>query len=416
MGRQDILTGIDIGSTMIRVVVGQRNSEDGRLNIIGASEHPAEGVNKGLITSIEDAVSSISSALEKAERMTGVPIERAYVGINGSHLISQTSHGVVAASKANGEIQNDDIDRVVESAQTVATPPNYEILHVIPLRFSVDDQKEIRDPVGMTGLKLEVDCHIILGLTSHIKNLTKCVYRTSVDIDDLVLGILACAEAVLTKRQRDLGVVLVSIGGSTTNFVVYEEGNIIHHRVLPIGSSHITNDIAIGFRTNVDIAEKIKMEYGTCEPEELSKRDVIDLQSIDPAEEGTISRKEVSEYIEARLEEIFRLVQKELKAIGRSGLLPSGVVLTGGGARLPGIIEIAKREFRLPASIGFPREIVTAIDKVNDPTFSTAIGLVLWGFRSEHDQSRSRRVRIPNFSSVTDVTNKMTKWFRSLLP
>lgn len=416
MGQNDIISGIDIGSTTIRVVVGQKNREDGRLNIIGAAENPAEGVNKGLITSIEDAVSSISGALEKAERMTGIPIEHAYVGINGAHLISQHSHGVVAVSKADGEIQEDDVDRVVEAAQTVATPPNYEILHVIPLHFTVDDQKNIKDPVGMTGLKLEVDCQIILGLTSNIKNLTKCVYRTSVDIDDLVLGVLATAEAVLSKRQKELGVALLCIGGSTTNVVVYEEGDVIHHRVLPVGSGHITNDIAIGFRTSVDIAEKIKMEFGSANPEDISKREVIDLHKIDSSEEGTIPRKEVAEYIEARLEEIFRLVQKELKAIGRAGLLPSGIVLTGGGARLPGIIEAAKKEFRLPAAIGFPREVVSAIDRVNDPTFTTAIGLVLWGYSGDNTSSRSRKVRIPNFSSVSEVTGRMTKWFKTLLP
>jgi len=222
MAKEEIVVGLDIGSTTIRVAVGQRNIEDNEIHIIGAAEHPAEGINKGVITSIEDAISSISAALEKAERMTGVPIEQAYISINGSHIISQESHGVVAVSKADGEIRDDDVARVIEAAQTVATPPNYEILHVIPRQFTVDNQKGIKDPVGMTGIKLEVEAQIILGLTSQIKNLTKCIYRTGVDIQDLVLGVLAASESVLSKRQKELGVCLVNLGGLTTNIMVFE--------------------------------------------------------------------------------------------------------------------------------------------------------------------------------------------------
>ena len=256
MNREKIITGLDVGTTHIRVVVAQTSGEN--LNVMAATELPAEGVSKGVITSIEDAVSSVSGALEKAERLSGLPIESTFVAISGSHVISEDSHGVVAVGKADGEIREDDVERVIEAAQAVASPPNYEILHVIPRSFSVDNQTGIKDPVGMTGVRLEVDAQIIQGLTTQVKNLTKCIYRTGVEIEDLVLGVLAGSEAVLTKRQKELGVVLVNIGGSTTSLAIFEEGDILHTKVLPVGGMHITNDIAIGLRTSVDVAEEIK--------------------------------------------------------------------------------------------------------------------------------------------------------------
>lgn len=416
MAKENILTGLDIGSTTIRIVVGQFNPNDRKIHILGAAEHPAEGVSKGMITSIEDAVSSISGALEKVERMSGIPVERAFVGINGSHIVSQDSHGVIAVSKADGEIREEDVERVVEAAQAVATPPNYEILHVIPRSFTVDNQKGIKDPIGMTGIRLEVDAQIIQGLSAQIKNLTKCIYRTGIDIDDLVLGILAGSEAVLTKKQKDLGVALLNIGGATTSLLVFEEGDVLHTAILPIGASHITNDIAIGLRTSIDLAEKIKIEYGTAIPEEINKREDINLTDIDSREEGIVSRKHVAEIIEARCEELFKMADKELQKIDRSGLLPAGAVLTGGGAKLPGLVEVAKREFKLPASLGYPLELgSTAVDKVNDLNYSTAIGLLFWGANFVRGGS-SNKLSMPKFSTVSDATSKMKKWLKSLIP
>lgn len=416
MSKVNTITGLDIGSTTIRVAVGQMNGHDNSLHIIGAAEHPAEGINKGVITSIEDAVSSISGALDKVERMTGVPTERALVSVNGSHIISQDSRGVVAVSKADGEIREEDVARVIEAAQTVATPPNYEILHVIPRQFFVDNQTGIKDPVGMTGIKLEVQAQIILGLVSQIKNLTKCVYRTGTDIQDLVLGVLAASEAVLTKRQKELGVALVNLGGLTTSLMVFEDGDVIHTKVLPVGSGHITNDIAIGLRTSVDIAERIKTEHGSALPDDVGKHEEIDLRDLDPNENGRVSRKEVAEIIQARLEEIFTMVNKELKAINRHGLLPAGIVLTGGGAKLNSVVEVAKKQFYLPATVGVPRQFKTAIDKIHDPVFATALGLVLWGQSLTGTNSSSHFSSLAKFSAVSDATVKMKKWFKSLLP
>lgn len=416
MARDDIITGIDIGSHAVRVVSGQvkPNPNGGdMIHVIGAAETPAEGVSKGSITNIEDAVSSISAALEKCERMTGVPIEHALVSVNGSHVVAQESHGVVAVSKANGEIEEDDAERAIEAAQNVATPPNYEILHVIPRAFTVDDQHGITDPVGMTGIKLEVDAQIVLGMTSQVKNLTKSIYRTGVDIDDLVIEVLAASEAVLTKRQKELGVVLVNMGGATTSLMVFEEGDAIHTKVLPVGSGHITNDIAIGLRTSVDVAEQVKLAYGTALPEDINKHDEIDLAEFDQNENVRVSRKEIAEIIAARVEEMFDMIRAELKAIDRDATLPAGVVFTGGGSKLDGLIEVAKNHFRTSASVGKPQGIQTPIDKIDDPSFATAIGLMQWGIGVH---SGSQRPGHSNFSSVADVTGKMGKWLKSLIP
>lgn len=414
MARETVITGLDLGSTNIRVAVGSP-TEDGQLQILGAAEHPGDGISKGTVTSIEEAVSSISGCLEKAERMTGIPVERAFVGINGTHIASQESHGVVAVAKADGEIREEDVERVLEAAQAVSTPPNYEILHVVPRSFTVDNQKGIRDPIGMTGIRIEVDAQIIQGLTAQIKNLTKCIYRTGVDIDDLVLGPLAAAEAVLTKRQKELGVALVNFGAATTGLVVFEEGDVVHTAVLPVGAGHVTNDIAIGLRTSIDLAERIKMEYGTCLPDEVNKREEINLEEFQRGESGIVSRKHVAEIIQARVEEIFKMLDRELQKIDRSGLLPAGVVLTGGGAKLTGIVDVAKQEFRLPASIGTPHGLLTAVDKVNEPEFTTAVGLVAWG-ASLVEKEGGRGSIASRFSSVAEVSGKMKKWFKSLIP
>jgi len=417
MSKDRLITGIDIGSHKIKLVTGQSSPEDGSFYIVGAVEVPSEGVSKGSIVSIEDAVSVISEALEQTERVTGQKIANVYAGVSGLHIGTMSSKGVVAVSRPGGEIGEDDVERVISAAQAVATPPNYEILHVIPKLFSVDSQTSIKDPVGMTGVRLEVETQIIHGLSSHIKNLTKAVYRTGLEIDDLVLSILATADGVLTKRQKELGVVLVNIGHDTTSVAIFEEGDILSTAVLPVGSAHITNDIAIGLRTSLDVAEDIKLEYGTANPKDYNKKEEIDLSEFSAAEESKVFLKDVSKIIEARLEEIFEMVDKRLVEIDRSGLLPAGVVITGGGAKLPGIVEVAKREFRLPASIGESLEIKTAIDKVKDLSFTTALGLSLWGFELEKQtDSRKSRIHLPKIKSVEEVADKIRGWFKSLIP
>jgi cell division protein FtsA len=382
MADDALFAGIDIGSTSVRIAVGQRVPASGdkeQVHIIGASEVSSEGISRGTINSIEDAVSSVSGAIEKVERMTGMPVGTAWVSIAGASVTMIESKGVVAVSRPDGEVRDEDVDRAVDAAQTVATPVNYEIVHVIPKSFLVDGQKGIKDPVGMSGIRLEVDAQIIQGLSSHIKNLTKCVYRTGVNIERLVLGTLAAAEVTATRRQKELGVAVVTIGGSTTNLAVFEEGDILHLASIPIGADHITADLAIGLRTSIDVAERVKVQYATATPKEFGKTDVLHLRDVGAAEDEEVKLQYVSRIVEARCEELFERIDKELKKIERSGMLPAGVVLTGGGAKLPGLVELAKEKLRLPASLGYPMSVTSITDRSNDLGFTTAIGLVQWG-------------------------------------
>jgi len=414
---ENIITGLDIGSSHVRIAVGQKDSPEAKLRIIGAAEVPSQGINKGVITSIEDANNSIAACLEKAERMVGIPLEQAWVGISGPNILSQQSKGVVAVSKVDGEIREEDVERAIEAARTVVSPPNYEILHVIPRTFTVDGQESIKDPIGMNGVRLEVDTHIIQGLSSQIKNLTKCVYKTGLDIEDLVFSVLACSETVVNQRQKELGVAVVNIGSSTTSLIVFEEGDILHTAVLPVGSDHITSDIAIGLRISIDTAEKIKIEHGSCVAKEINKKEEIDLSELGGGEEGTASLRYIAEIIEARTEEIFEKIDLELNKIERSGLLPSGIVLSGAGAKLPGLVELTKRKLRLPASLGAPKEMSSAIDKINDLSFTTAVGLVLWGGQVLSQQKGNRFSRVVSrFKSVDKATEQIKKWFKTFMP
>ena len=314
-----IVTGLDIGSTGIRIAVGQATPDDTLqtdVQIIGTAEVSSQGIEKGTITSIEEAVSSVSHVLEEVERLVGIPIEHAWIGVSGNHILAQESHGVVAVAKTDGEISFEDVGRVIEAAQTVAAPLNYEVLHVLPRSYAVDGQTGIKDPAGMTGVRLEVDAQMIYGSTPHIKNITKAVYRTGIDIDDLVLSAIAIGDAVLTQRQKQLGVGLVDIGGSTTTLAVYEEGHVIHTAVIPIGSNHITNDLALGLQTDIDIAERIKIAYGGCNTKGMTRKDQINLSEFG-AEPQQISKKFMTEIIAARVVEILEKVNEELAAIER---------------------------------------------------------------------------------------------------
>lgn len=411
-----IISGLDIGSKWIRMAAGIRTKEGG-LQIIGAAEAPSTGIHKGIVSSIEDAVSSISTCLERLERVIGTPVEHVWVGISGAHIAIQDSKGVVAVAKANREITEEDVARAIEAARTVATPLNYEILHVIPQSFAVDSQTGIKDPVGMTGVRLEVDTKIIQGISSHIKNLTKAVYRTGLDIDDIVLAVLGNAEATLTERQKELGAAVVNIGASTVSVAAFEEGNLLHAAVLPLGSDHITSDIAIGLKTDIDIAEKVKLQFGNAYSKNVNKKDEFNLSELGAYNDETVSKKEVAEIIEARVEEIFSKADKELKKIGKNQRLPGGIILTGGGSDLPGIIETAKEIFKLPASLGTCIEIESITDKVNEPSFTAAIGLAKWGYVSElQHEAKGIGKFVSQFRSVNVAGEKITKWLRSLLP
>lgn len=425
MAREHYVVGIDIGSSAVRVVVAQAASsdkEDGLPTILGAAAEPAEGIQKGVITDVESAVKSLARALDRAERIAGVPIEHAYVSINGSHIMSENSRGVIAVSRADGEITRDDVARVINAAQAISMPSNREILHVLPQDYVVDGQEHIHDPVGMTAVRLEVDTHIIEGSAPFIKNLTKVVNQAGVHVEDFVFAPLAAGAATLDKRQRELGVALVDLGAGTTSMVVYEENSLLHTAVLPLGAGHITNDIAIGLRISIDVAETIKQQHGTALPDEVKASEVILIEgdtegrragAEEPGE--SVSRQEVANIISDRLGEIFSFVDRELKAINRSGLLPAGVIFTGGGAHLPGVIEMAKKQLRLPARIGKPARTDGITDQTDDPRYVVAVGLVLWALEQEKKAAGSGRsaLQLPN---VGHTVTKIRGWLKTFMP
>jgi len=415
MAKETIIVGLDVGSCFIRTVVAKIRADQTKPQIIGVSQVPSFGLRRGVVVDIEEAVKNISQSVQEAERNSGVSIERAYISLSGNHITSRISKGVVAVSRADSEISREDVERAINAASAISILPNREILHVIPRSFSVDDQRGIRDPVGMNGVRLEVDTLIIEGATPFIKNLTKCISEVGLEIEGLVLAPLAASRAILTKRQKELGVLALDLGGGTASLTVFEEGDIIHSCVLPIGSSHITSDIAIGLRSDIDLAEKVKLEYGSALVSEISKKDNINLSKLTGEEKGVIPRVQVAEIIEARLSEVFDLVNKELRKIDRQGLLPAGVVLLGGGAKIPSLVDLAKEGLKLPAQVGFPLELEGIIEEVDDPAFATAIGLVLW---SIDERIKSGHLTVIPFSrfSVSSTVNKIKGWLRGFLP
>lgn len=393
MAKLNPMVGLDIGSSKISVVVGQIS--EGLINVVGASKVPSAGVRRGAVVDIEDCVSAISSALEEAERMAGFPLESAWVSIAGSGVTITNSKGVIAVSRADGEIAEQDVERVIEAARAVALPPNREILHVIPRMFLVDGQEGIKDPVGMSGIRLETDALVIGGQVSAIRNLTKCIFQAGLTIENMVFTPLATSRALLTKRQKETGVVLLDFGAGTTQMAVFEEGELVHAAVLPVGSGHITNDIAIGFRTSLEVAETLKTKFGAAVPDQVRETESIDLAKIDPELRERIKRRELGEIIEARLKEMFGMIRDELKSIGKDGMLPAGVALTGGGSQLEGLIDACKLELHLPASTSHQMlEIAGMVDKIDSPVYAAAVGLMLMGM----EESEPAREVLPKFN------------------
>lgn len=417
MAKESYIVGLDIGTANIRVVQAKLQPDTGSFAVVGASEVTASGIRRGVIVDIEEAVSCISQALEKAERMTGVPITNVNVSVGGTHISSIPSHGVIAVSRADGEISENDIVRCVDASQAISIPPNKEVLHVFPKTFTLDGQTGIKDPLGMSGIRLEVDTLIVQAGLPFIRNLTRAVMQAGLEIDDLVLSCAAAAESVLSKRQKDLGVAVVDLGAGTTGVAVYEEGDLLHTAVIPIGSMHVTNDIAIGLRCSIETAEKVKLLYGHCEPKAVDKNEEIDLSKLDPQEEQSAMRGYVVEIIEARMEEIFEHVNRELKKINRDGKLPAGIVLTGGGSNLPGTVEFSKKHLRLPATSGTPQNnITTIIDRIDDPAFATATGLVLWGGKFSSPSGNLELSGMMKKLLNNPGVEKMRKWLKSFIP
>lgn len=412
MSKLRLFAGLDVGSSKIRTVVGTLDEKTQGANVIGVGIAPSTGLRKGQVIDVEETINNITASLEDAERMAGEPVHHVLLGISGNHIESFNSKGVIAISHPGNEITEDDIDRVLEAAQAVAIPNNRRILRIIPKSFTVDEQKGIKYPVGMTGIRLEVEAHIVTGMIPAVRNIEKCVLQAGVDIQDIIPGALASCEAVLSKRQKELGVVVVDVGSGGTAVSVFEEGTILHTAVVPVGGENVTNDIAIGLRTSVDTAEKIKIEYGSCIPDEVSDREMIDLSSFSKIDMQKISKRHLVEIIEARYHEIFLLVKEELAKIHRDGMLPAGVVLTGAAVKIPGVIDLARETLNLPVQIGFPQNFEGVVDKIEDPAYATAIGLLIWGTRFE-----PRRFSL-GFKSLNLKKGfaGLKSWARQLLP
>jgi len=411
MAKEQIIVGLDVGTCFTRTVVAKAKA-DQKPQIIGIGRAPSFGLRHGFIVDMEEAVKSVRRSVEEAEKSSGFPIEQVYVSLGGSHIACRISKGVVAVARADAEITKEDVDRVIAAASAISVSQNREIVHVLPRSFSVDNQFNVKDPVGMKGIRLEVDALVIEGSTPHIRSLHNCLNEAGLEVKELVLAPLAASRAALSKRQKELGVLSLDLGGGTAGLTVFEEGDIIHSCILPIGSANITNDIAIGLRSDIDLAEKIKLEYGTALISEISKKDAIDLSKLRSEEKDVVPRVQVAEIIEARLDEIMDLVNKELKAIDRQGLLPAGVVLLGGGAKMPGLVDLVKSELKLPTQIGFPLELDGIAEEVDDPSFSAAVGLILWGM----DSQNKRKEHSPWPGPINQIFNKIKSWFKDFLP
>jgi len=412
MSQRNVVVGIDVGSTKIATVIGHQ--QENGIDIIGVGFAPSNGLRKGMVVDIEETVSSISASLEEAERMSGIPVTDALVSIGGIHIQATSSKGIVAISRADGEITDNDTLRVLDAARSVSVPPNREILHAIPRGYTVDGQESIKDPVGMNGIRLEVDTQVISGATAPVKNLAKCLQQAGVNITEMVFTPLAASRAILSKRQREIGVLLIDIGGGTTNFALFEEGVILHAGVIPVGATHITNDIAIGLRTSIDIAEVIKVQYGCANPEKVPVDKELDLKKIDKNEEGTVNLHYVAEIIEARLNEILIMIRDELRKVGRDGMLPAGIVFTGGGAKQDGLVELAKNSLKLPAQIGtLTHDVSGMVDNISDPLYSSSVGLMLWGLEAGNTTQAPKSGTSVNIGSAF---SKARNIFKNILP
>ena len=374
--REEIYIGLDVGSTKVCCIVGLQEEGEAMPSIIGVGVAPTIGMRKGVVIDVDETVSSITAAVDEAERISGVVIDRATISIDGAHVTSLNSKGVIAVGRADQEISVDDLARVEEAATAIQLPMNREILQVFARSFTVDGQSNIKDPVGMNGVRLEVESHIVTGATPAIKQLDRSIFQLGIEIQGRVLVPLAAGRAVLTKRQKELGVAVVDIGGGTTGIAVYEEGDVLYSSVLPIGAGHITSDLAIGLRTDIDTAEKIKLKYVRAYYPKGVPNEHLKIEEL-PGDAGVITRKHLQEIAGARLEEIFALVRAELKKIGKDQLLPGGIVLTGGGAKLPGIEELARETLRLPVIIGKPSGFTGIVDRISDPAFAAPVGLML---------------------------------------
>jgi cell division protein FtsA len=410
LDRETVLVGIDAGTTKVTTLIGEV-SRSGDVSIIGYGIAPSAGMKKGMVANIDQTVNSIATSLEKAERLSGYKISSAFVSVGGSHISSQNSRGVVAVSGHRREVSREDVARATEAAKAIQVPSNRETLHVLPRGYIVDGQEGIKDPLGMSAVRLEVETHIVFGAATSVQNLSKCITNASVQIDELVVGSLASAEATLTDTEKELGVLVADIGGGTTDIAIFTDGAAYHSAVLPVGGINVTNDVAIGLRTSLNLAEEIKIKHGTANLSEVQPEELLNVAVLGDGGGQTIQRRKLCEIIEARMGEIYSLIAEEVKRSGHGGMLPAGVVLTGGGSRLAGAAELAREVFQMPVRVGAPQGVGGLMDQLSNPAFSAPIGLLLWG--ATHAGAE------PLYATASPMSagiGRVVDWVRGLFP
>ncbi len=402
---RNLIVGLDIGTSKIVALVGELNANN-KIEVIGLGSHPSRGLKRGVVVNIEATVQSIQHAIEEAELMAGCQIHSAYTGVAGSHIRSLNSHGIVAIRDV--EVTQTDIERVIDAARAVAIPADQKILHVLPQEFIIDHQEGIREPVGMSGVRLEARVHLVTGALSAAQNIQKCVKRCGIDVADMILQQLASSHAVLTEDEKELGVCLVDIGAGTTDIAIFIEGAIRHTIVIPIAGDQVTNDIAVALRTPTQSAEEIKLKYGCALVDVAHAEEMIEVPSVGDRPRRRLTRRALAEVVEPRYEELFRLVQAELRRSGFEESVASGIVLTGGASQIPGALDLAENIFRMPVRIGIPQGVAGLSEVINNPIYATGVGLLLLGKQRLFD----RRIDLPINNSIKDIFGKMKSWFQ----
>jgi cell division protein FtsA len=401
------IVGIDVGSSKVCTLVGEVDDERD-VRVIGVGLVPSRGVRKGVVVNVADATAAIAASVEKAERTSGYQIERAYVGLSGTHVSSLNSRGVVGISRREQGITVEDVDRVLDAAHAIAVPHNQEVVHVVPRGYIVDGQDGVRDPIGMHGFRLEVEAHIVVGSSTSIQNLVKCVEAAGVEVDELVLASIAAGDAVLAETEREMGVVLADIGAGTTDVAIFIDGTVWHTVTLGVGGEYITGDIAIGLRLPPDVAEQLKVKHGHACAAQVPPEARVNVSAFGGETRQALPRWKLAEIIEARVEEILSMIQQEIKRSGYDGLLPAGVVLCGGTAQLPGIQELGRDVLDLPVRVGAPQEIHGLVDRIANPAHAVGAGLMGWGLTVD----TRPQLRKPGPS----VGKRFLDWLRAFLP
>lgn len=404
---RNLLVGLDIGTSKVVAIVGEMQP-DGNVEVIGIGSHSSRGLKKGVVVNIESTVQSIQRAVEEAELMAGCQIHSVYVGIAGSHVRSLNSHGIVAIK--DREVTRSDLERVLDAARAVAIPADQEILHTLPQEYIIDSQEGVREPVGMSGVRLEAKVHMVTGAVSAAQNIVKCIRRCGLEVDDVILEQLASSHAVLTEDEKELGVCLVDIGGGTTDIAVFTDGAIRHTAVIPIAGDQVTNDIAVALRTPTQHAEDIKMRYACALSQLATSDETIEVPSVGDRPPRRLSRQTLAEVVEPRYEELMTLVQAELRRSGFEDLIAAGVVLTGGSSRMEGAVDLAEEVFHTPVRLGLPQHMTGLTDVVRNPIYSTGVGLLHSGWQ-HRDESRPE-LAAGGARGFTAVWGRMKDWFK----